>query len=158
MRAEKLRNQRTGVTVFFLSFPSPSISFLLCLGQSAKSKRMKIERELVKGGKKPFYLKESDAKTLELVEQFNQAKQDGSLEKKVRTKRKRNESKVRTSRGQKWCFCSLRAALKLGLSRHVMLLQCTTFLGVTVLLTFALTPPHPPLVRTVFVRVCVCVF
>lgn len=63
--------------------------------RAAKSKRMKVERELVKGGKKPYFLKESDAKTLELVEQFNQAKQDGSLEKKVRTKRKRNESKLK---------------------------------------------------------------
>ena len=56
---------------------------------------MKAERELVQGGKKPFYLKKSDEKTLELVEQYKKAKQDGSLEKKLRTKRKRTSSKVR---------------------------------------------------------------
>jgi len=61
----------------------------------AKSKRMKAERELVQGGKKPFYLKKSDEKTLELVEQYKKAKQDGSLEKKLRTKRKRTSSKLK---------------------------------------------------------------
>lgn len=65
--------------------------------RAAKSKRLKAERELVKGGKKPFYLKKSDEKTLELVEQYTKAKQDGSLEKKLRTKRKRTSSKVSTA-------------------------------------------------------------
>ena len=42
--------------------------------RASKSKRTKAERALVASGKKPFFLKKSDEKTLELVDKFNKAR------------------------------------------------------------------------------------
>ena len=62
--------------------------------QKIKSERLSKERELVKMGKKPFYLKKGDEKKLELVEKYEELKKSGKLEKVLEKKRKHNASKV----------------------------------------------------------------
>jgi ribosomal RNA-processing protein 36 len=55
--------------------------------------RKKLERELVLQGKKPFYTKKSDEKTLELLEKFTDLKQKGQLNKYLVKKKRRNAAK-----------------------------------------------------------------
>jgi len=51
------------------------------------------EKEAVKGGKKPFFLKKSEKKRLELVQRYEDLKATGGLEKAMAKKRKKNASK-----------------------------------------------------------------
>ncbi|RXN06566.1 amine sulfotransferase-like protein [Labeo rohita] len=53
------------------------------------------QRELVGQGHKPFYLKKSDQKKLELAEKFSELKKSGKLENFLSKKRKRNATKDR---------------------------------------------------------------
>ncbi len=54
----------------------------------------KQEMEQVKQGKKPFYLKESEFKKLELVSKFNQLKDKNiSMDKFLEKRRKKNAAK-----------------------------------------------------------------
>ena len=45
-------------------------------------------------GKKPFYLKASDEKAIELVEKYDRMKKQGTLAKSMKAKRKKNASKL----------------------------------------------------------------
>ncbi|OLL27160.1 rRNA biogenesis protein RRP36 [Neolecta irregularis DAH-3] len=51
------------------------------------------ERELVKNGKKPFFLKKSDQKMLILQDKFNYLQGTSALEKALERRRKKNSSK-----------------------------------------------------------------
>jgi ribosomal RNA-processing protein 36 len=53
------------------------------------------EQEMVQKGKKPFFLKDSDRKTLALVEKFEKSKAAGTLTSQLTMKRKRNSSKLK---------------------------------------------------------------
>lgn len=53
------------------------------------------QRELVGQGHKPFYLKKSDMKKLELAEKYSELKKSGKLENFLSKKRKRNATKDR---------------------------------------------------------------
>lgn len=53
------------------------------------------QRELVGQGHKPFYLKKSDRKKLELAEKYSELKKSGKLENFLSKKRKRNATKDR---------------------------------------------------------------
>ncbi|XP_026852816.2 ribosomal RNA processing protein 36 homolog [Electrophorus electricus] len=53
------------------------------------------QRELVQQGHRPFYLKKSDKKKLELAEKYSQLKKGGKLENFLSKKRKRNAIKDR---------------------------------------------------------------
>nr|AAI42738.1 Si:dkey-236e20.6 [Danio rerio] len=53
------------------------------------------QRELVGQGHKPFYLKKSDKKKLELAEKYSELKKSGKLENFLSKKRKRNATKDR---------------------------------------------------------------
>ncbi|XP_077082353.1 ribosomal RNA processing protein 36 homolog [Siphateles boraxobius] len=53
------------------------------------------QRELVGQGHKPFYLKKSDMKKLELAEKYSELKRSGKLENFLSKKRKRNATKDR---------------------------------------------------------------
>eukprot|EP00794_Sanderia_malayensis_P020097 gene20097-22067_t len=55
----------------------------------------KKEMEAVQQGKKPFYMKKSEKKKLELVEKYKHLKESGKLEKYLSKKRKRNAAKDR---------------------------------------------------------------
>eukprot|EP00112_Aurelia_sp_Birch-Aquarium-sp1_P009735 Seg2116.2 transcript_id=Seg2116.2/GoldUCD/mRNA.D3Y31 product="Ribosomal RNA processing protein 36-like" protein_id=Seg2116.2/GoldUCD/D3Y31 len=55
----------------------------------------KKEMEAIKQGKKPYFLKKSEKKKLELAEQYKTLKSDGKLEKYLSKKRKRNAAKDR---------------------------------------------------------------
>jgi len=55
----------------------------------------KAEMAAVKEGKKPFFLKKSEKKKLELAEKFKALKQSGKLEKYMEKKRKRNAAKLK---------------------------------------------------------------
>jgi len=64
--------------------------------RKVKSVRSRAERDLVAKGKRPFYLKEADAKGLEKIEQFEEIKKKGgSVSKKLAARRKRDASKLR---------------------------------------------------------------
>lgn len=58
-------------------------------------KRKKAELELVKQGKRPFYLKKSVKKKLELAEKFKKLKSSGKLEQYLKKRGKKNASKER---------------------------------------------------------------
>ncbi|KAI8896775.1 hypothetical protein BC833DRAFT_596153 [Globomyces pollinis-pini] len=65
-----------------------------------KEKRMEMEKgwkkkelELVKQGKKPFYMKNSEKKKLELVEKFKSIGKGVSMEKFLEKRRKKNASR-----------------------------------------------------------------
>ncbi|XP_031569284.1 ribosomal RNA processing protein 36 homolog [Actinia tenebrosa] len=60
-----------------------------------RRKRKKEEMELVKQGKKPFYLKKSERKKLELAEKYKKLKSSGKLEKYLSKRRKKTASKDR---------------------------------------------------------------
>lgn len=51
------------------------------------------EREAVKQGKKPFFLKHSEAKRQELVARYKHLKATGGLEKVVQKRRRKNAMK-----------------------------------------------------------------
>jgi len=51
------------------------------------------EREAVKKGKKPFYLKKSEQKKEELVEKYQELKTSGKLDKFLEKRRKKNSAK-----------------------------------------------------------------
>ncbi|KAI5620729.1 ribosomal RNA processing protein 36-like [Silurus asotus] len=53
------------------------------------------QRALVEGGHRPFYLKKSDQKKLQLAEKYNELKKSGKLENFLSKKRKRNAVKDR---------------------------------------------------------------
>ncbi|XP_064601944.1 ribosomal RNA processing protein 36 homolog [Liolophura sinensis] len=55
----------------------------------------KREKELVAQGKKPFFLKKSDKRKLELAEKYRELKKSGKLEKYLSKKRKKNSQKER---------------------------------------------------------------
>ncbi|XP_076879445.1 ribosomal RNA processing protein 36 homolog [Brachyhypopomus gauderio] len=55
----------------------------------------RTQRQLVEQGHRPFYLKKSDQKKLELAEKYNQLKKSGKLENFLSKKRKRNAIKDR---------------------------------------------------------------
>lgn len=55
----------------------------------------KKEREAAKQGKKPFYLKKSEIRKQELVEQYEKLKASGKLESFLKKKRRRNAAKDR---------------------------------------------------------------
>jgi len=57
--------------------------------KNAKAK----EKEAVKGGKKPFFLKKSEKKRQDLVQRYEDLKASGGLEKAMAKKRKKNASK-----------------------------------------------------------------
>eukprot|EP00041_Stephanoeca_diplocostata_P032524 m.1043113 g.1043113 ORF g.1043113 m.1043113 type:complete len:240 (-) comp24165_c1_seq3:1960-2679(-) len=59
-----------------------------------KSQRIKDEVSLVKQGKKPFFLKQSDQRALDALESFEAMKKTGSLQKKLKIKRKRGATKM----------------------------------------------------------------
>jgi len=63
--------------------------------QEQEQKFKKQERELVKEGKTPFYLKKSDKKTLELAEKFKELSKSGKVDKFLMKKRKKNAAKDR---------------------------------------------------------------
>ncbi|KAL1914375.1 uncharacterized protein VTP21DRAFT_8955 [Calcarisporiella thermophila] len=59
-----------------------------------KRARKKAEMKLISEGKKPYFLKKSDEKKLELVERFNELKKDPkAIEKAIEKRRKRNAAK-----------------------------------------------------------------
>ncbi len=51
------------------------------------------EREKIKAGKKPFFLKASARKAVELEERFSELKREGKLNKFMTRKRKQNSNK-----------------------------------------------------------------
>ncbi|XP_065066176.1 ribosomal RNA processing protein 36 homolog [Rhopilema esculentum] len=53
------------------------------------------EKEAIKRGKRPFYLKKSERKKKELAEKFKKLKETGKIEKYLSKKRKRNAAKDR---------------------------------------------------------------
>ncbi|XP_026409214.1 ribosomal RNA processing protein 36 homolog [Papaver somniferum] len=53
----------------------------------------KKEREAAKQGKQPYYLKRSDLREQSLIEQYNQLKASGKLEKFLKDRRKKNAAK-----------------------------------------------------------------
>ncbi|XP_013415255.1 ribosomal RNA processing protein 36 homolog isoform X2 [Lingula anatina] len=55
----------------------------------------KKEYEEIKQGKKPFYLRKSEQKQLQLADKFKELKKSGNLEKYLSKKRKKNASKDR---------------------------------------------------------------
>ncbi|XP_066925338.1 ribosomal RNA processing protein 36 homolog [Clytia hemisphaerica] len=55
--------------------------------------RKKEMAEQTEGGKKPFYLKNSDKKKIELAEKYKELKASGKLDKYMSKKRKRNTQK-----------------------------------------------------------------
>ncbi|XP_038071511.1 ribosomal RNA processing protein 36 homolog [Patiria miniata] len=55
----------------------------------------KQEKELVKQGKKPFFLKKSEQKKMELANRYMELKQSGKLAKHLARKRKKNSAKDR---------------------------------------------------------------
>jgi ribosomal RNA-processing protein 36 len=57
--------------------------------QSVKAK----EREAVKDGKRPFFLKKSDKKKLELLDRYKELKDSGKLEAYMAKRRKKNAAK-----------------------------------------------------------------
>jgi ribosomal RNA-processing protein 36 len=59
----------------------------------AKSARRKAEEEAVSKGKKPFYLKRSELKKIEMKERFEHLQSEGRLKKVLQKKRKKNKSK-----------------------------------------------------------------
>ncbi|XP_072031681.1 ribosomal RNA processing protein 36 homolog [Amphiura filiformis] len=61
----------------------------------AEREHKKQERELVKQGKKPFFLKKSEQKKMELAEKYKQLKKSGKVEKYLMQKRKKNATKDR---------------------------------------------------------------
>lgn len=63
--------------------------------RKAKKELKKQQLELVKKGKKPFYLKNSEKRKLELAQKFQELKKKGQLEKFLEKKRKRNASRDR---------------------------------------------------------------
>lgn len=64
--------------------------------KTKKTARKKMERELVLQGKKPFFPKKSDEKTLELLEKFTDLKQKGQLDKYLVKKKRRNAAREHT--------------------------------------------------------------
>ncbi|KAJ9071104.1 rRNA biogenesis protein rrp36 [Entomophthora muscae] len=58
-----------------------------------KRKVKKEEQELIKKGKKPFYLKKSALRQIELTEKFNEAKGKSNFDKVLEKRRKRNATK-----------------------------------------------------------------
>ncbi|RUS32087.1 hypothetical protein BC938DRAFT_476321 [Jimgerdemannia flammicorona] len=58
-----------------------------------KRERKKVEMEFVKKGKKPFFLKKSDEKKLELIQKFESLKGTKNFDKILEKKRKRNAAK-----------------------------------------------------------------
>jgi len=63
--------------------------------READRKRKKAELELVKQGKRPFYLKKSVKKKLELAGKFQKLKSSGKLEQYLKKRGKKNASKER---------------------------------------------------------------
>lgn len=60
--------------------------------QALQRERKRTEQDLVKQGKKPFYLKKSDQKKLELIDKFKQLG-DKNVDKILEKRRKRNATK-----------------------------------------------------------------
>ncbi|KAJ1650743.1 rRNA biogenesis protein rrp36 [Dispira simplex] len=82
---------------------STALNILISRRQSEKNKELekeisrthkKREMEMVKQGKKPYYLKKNDLKQLELAERFKDIKDDRQLEKVIEKRRKHNASKA----------------------------------------------------------------
>lgn len=63
--------------------------------REAEKKRKKAELELVKQGKRPYYLKNSEKKKLELAEKYKRLKSSGKLEKYLKRKGKKMTNKER---------------------------------------------------------------
>ncbi|XP_065175505.1 ribosomal RNA processing protein 36 homolog [Sycon ciliatum] len=63
--------------------------------QAAKRETRKHQQDLIKQGKKPFYLKKSDQKKLEIATKFAELKKTNKLDKFSIKKRKRNASRDR---------------------------------------------------------------
>ncbi|ORX91176.1 ribosomal RNA processing protein 36 [Basidiobolus meristosporus CBS 931.73] len=61
--------------------------------QEIKHSRKKAEMEMVSKGKKPFFLKRSELKKLELVDKFKNLKEAGSIDKVIEKRRKHNAAK-----------------------------------------------------------------
>ena len=53
------------------------------------------EREAVKAGKRPFFLKKSEKKKQELIRKYQELKATGRLEKAIAKRRKKNAQKDR---------------------------------------------------------------
>ncbi|XP_071506392.1 ribosomal RNA processing protein 36 homolog [Diadema antillarum] len=60
-----------------------------------EKKLVKKEKDLVKEGKKPFFLKKSDKRKLELAEKFRALKSSGKMERYLAKRRKKNAQKAR---------------------------------------------------------------
>ncbi|XP_041469665.1 ribosomal RNA processing protein 36 homolog [Lytechinus variegatus] len=60
-----------------------------------EKKYMRKEKELVKQGKKPFFLKKSDRRKLELAEKFKALKRSGKVDNYLAKRRKKNAQKDR---------------------------------------------------------------
>lgn len=60
-----------------------------------EKKYMKKEKELVKQGKKPFFLKKSDKRKLELAEKFKALRSSGKVDTYLAKRRKKNAQKDR---------------------------------------------------------------
>ncbi|XP_001627681.2 ribosomal RNA processing protein 36 homolog isoform X1 [Nematostella vectensis] len=63
--------------------------------RESKKKIKETERELVQKGKKPFYLRKSELKKLELAEKYKELKSKGKLQKYLTKRRKKTASKDR---------------------------------------------------------------
>ncbi|KAJ7561090.1 hypothetical protein O6H91_03G013500 [Diphasiastrum complanatum] len=57
------------------------------------TEQKKIEKEAVKQGKRPFYVKKSEMRRQELIEKYNQLKASGKLETYMAKRRKKNAAK-----------------------------------------------------------------
>ncbi|XP_071962055.1 ribosomal RNA processing protein 36 homolog [Antedon mediterranea] len=60
-----------------------------------EKQRRAAERELIKQGKKPFYLKKSEKRKAELTEKYKMLKESGKLDTYIAKRRKKNASKQR---------------------------------------------------------------
>lgn len=78
------------------SFPSNSLSFpchRFCVVVRACVPTKRAERDAVAAGKKPFHLKRSEKKRLELEQRYEQLASEGKLEKFMEKRRKKNSKK-----------------------------------------------------------------
>lgn len=69
--------------------------------RQTEKQRKKSELELVKQGKRPFYLKKSDKRKLELAEKFKKLKSSGKLDQYLKKKGKKVASKERKKMPQR---------------------------------------------------------
>lgn len=61
----------------------------------ARRERKRTERDLVAAGKKPYFLKKSDERMLDMLDKYSRLKEQGKLQKFINKKRKRNVERDR---------------------------------------------------------------